>query len=108
MITVGPTTNTNSARMPASTMLMFDSHWMPLATPDTADSTKAAVSTMISGTRTSLPAPGRKPVASRPPPICRAPRPRDAAEPKIVAKIAMMSMTRPIDPVGAPSRRSAG
>ena len=38
MITVGPTTNTKSARMPASTMLMFDSHWTPLATPETADS----------------------------------------------------------------------
>ena len=34
--------------MPASTMLMFDSHWMPLETPDTAERMKQIVSvTMI-------------------------------------------------------------
>jgi hypothetical protein len=35
---------TTRARVPASTMLMFDSHWMPLATPDTAEATKAIAS----------------------------------------------------------------
>ena len=34
----------------------------------------------------------------RPEPICRAPRPSEVAEPKSVAKIAKMSMTRPAGP----------
>ena len=38
MMIVGPATNTNTARTSASTMLMLDSHWMPFATPETAES----------------------------------------------------------------------
>ncbi len=52
---VGPTTNTNRASAIASTMLMLDSHWMPLATPDTADSTKATVSTAMMPMISALP-----------------------------------------------------
>ncbi len=44
---VGPTTNTNSASAAASTMLMFDSHWIPLATPETAEAMKQTVSTAM-------------------------------------------------------------
>ena len=43
MKTVGPTTKTNTASTTASTMLMFDSHWMPLATPETAERMKQTV-----------------------------------------------------------------
>jgi hypothetical protein len=47
---VGPATNTNTASTAASTMLMLDSHWMPLATPLTAEATKAMVSTTMTTT----------------------------------------------------------
>ena len=36
-------------------MLMFDSHWMPRAIPETADSTNATVSTVMITIRTVLP-----------------------------------------------------
>ena len=95
MKTVGPTTNTNSASAKASTMLMLDSHWMPRATPETADSTKATVSTVMMTIRTVLPVSPIPPTMCRPLRICSAPRPSDAAEPNSVAKIASMSMTLP-------------
>ena len=101
---VGPPTNTTSANTPASTMLMFDNHWMPLATPDTADATKAIVSTTMMTTRKVVPTEARNPPALRPPPICSAPSPSEAAEPNSVAKIARMSMVRP----NAPSVRCRG
>ena len=42
-------------RAMASTMLMFESHWMPLATPDTAENTNATVRTAMMPTSTPLP-----------------------------------------------------
>lgn len=44
---VGPTKNTNTASTSASTMLVLDSHWMPLPMPDTAEVTKAMVSKVM-------------------------------------------------------------
>ena len=98
MNTVGPTTNTNRASTMASTMLMFESHWMPFSTPETAEAMKAAVRTAMTPTSTPLPTLPMPPTISRPQPICRAPRPSEAAEPKSVAKMASMSMTRPAGP----------
>ena len=83
----------------ASTMLMFESHWMPLATPVTADSTKAAVSTAMMPIRSALPVVPIPATISRPLWIWRAPRPSEAAEPNRVAKIASMSMTLPAGPL---------
>ncbi len=88
MNTVGPTMKTKSARTTASTMLVFDSHWMPLATPETAEATKAAVSTAMMATSAPLPSGPTPPTISRPLLICSAPRPSEVAEPKRVAKIA--------------------
>ena len=79
-------------------MLMLDSHWMPFSMPVTAEAMNAAVSTAMMPTRTPLPTLPIPPTISRPLPICRAPRPSEAAEPKSVAKIARMSMTRPAGP----------
>ena len=80
-------------------MLMLDSHWMPFATPDTAESTNAAVSTAMMPTRRRLPVTPMPPTISRPLRICSAPSPSEAAEPKSVAKIASMSITLPAAPV---------
>ncbi|MNZ25612.1 hypothetical protein D3C78_427820 [compost metagenome] len=44
---VGPTMNTNTASTSASTMLVLDSHWIPLPMPDTAEVTKAMVSRVM-------------------------------------------------------------
>ena len=70
---------------------------MPLATPVTADSTKAAVSTAMTITATPLAdsTPHRK---FRPLLICSAPRPSDVALPNSVAKMARMSIDLPIGP----------
>ncbi len=104
---VGPTTNTNTASVSASTMLMLESHWMPLATPETADSTKQTVRTAMMPTSTPLPTSPRPVTMRRPLAIWMAPRPSDAAEPKSVAKIARMSMTLPAGPLAClPSRGS--
>ena len=99
LFVLGPTTNTNTARTTASTMLTLDSHWMPLAMPETAEATKAAVSSAMIATRTPFPTLPAQPRISRPLPICSAPRPSDAAEPNRVAKIARMSMTLPQPPL---------
>ena len=80
-------------------MLMLDSHWMPLATPETAEAMNATVRTAMIPTSTPLPTLPMPPTISRPEPIWRAPRPSEAAEPKSVAKIASMSMTRPAVPL---------
>ena len=96
--TVGPSTNTNSARAIASTMLMLDSHWMPLATPETAEATNATVSSAMMATSTGVPTSPNQPLNFSPLPICSAPRPSEAAEPKRVAKIARMSISLPIGP----------
>ncbi|MDR6117187.1 hypothetical protein QE370_000371 [Aeromicrobium sp. SORGH_AS981] len=98
MKSVGPTTNTNTARASASTMLVFDSHWMPRSMPETADRMNSTVSTVMMATRAILPGWSIQPLNCRPAPICRAPRPRLAAEPNSVAKMARMSMTRPAGP----------
>jgi hypothetical protein len=82
--TVGPTTNTNTARTTASTMLVLASHWMPLAMPETAEATNAAVSTAMTTTSSPLPASPTHPRISTPLPICSAPSPSDAADPKSV------------------------
>jgi hypothetical protein len=95
---VGPATKTNTASTTASTMLVLDSHWIPLATPETAEATNAAVSTAMIATSTPLPTLPAQPRISIPLPICRAPRPSEAAEPNRVAKIARTSMTRPAGP----------
>ena len=95
---VGPTTKTKSARPMASTMLMLDSHWMPLATPVTADSTNAAVRTAMMPIRTALPTWPTPPTISRPRWIWSAPSPSEVAEPNRVAKMARMSITRPAGP----------
>lgn len=105
--TVGPTTNTNMASVSASTMLMLDSHWMPRAMPETADSTNAAVSTAMMMTRIVLPVSPIPPTICSPLRICNAPSPREAADPNRVAKIASMSMTLPHAPFArAPSSGS--
>ena len=82
-------------------MLMFDSSWMPLDTPETAERMKQIVSTTMITTSRVVPTFSMKPPAVSPPPICRAPRPSEAAEPRSVAKIARMSTARP----NAPSAR---
>ena len=99
MNTVGPTTKTNTASPRASTMLMLDNHWMPLATPETALRMNATVSSAMTPTSTPLPTLPMPAMICTPLPICRAPRPSEAAEPNSVAKIASMSMTRPAVPV---------
>ena len=105
MNTVGPTAKTNTARTMANTMLMLASHWMPLATPDTADATNAAVNTAMIATNNMVPGLSAQPTLARPEPICSAPRPRDATVPNRVAKIARMSMILPPAPlVCSPSR----
>ncbi len=98
MKTVGPSTNTNIARIAASTMLMFDRYWMPLATPVTADAMNASVSSATIATSSITPAVSSQPVTSKPEPICSAPRPSDAAVPNRVANRARMSMTLPSGP----------
>jgi len=79
-------------------MLMFDSHWMPRATPETADRMNSTVRMTMTMTRSVSLTEPTQPLCSMPAPICRAPRPSDAAEPNSVAKIAMMSMTLPTGP----------
>ena len=98
MNTVGPTTKTNAARTMARTMFVLDSHWMPFSMPETAEAMNAAVSTAITPTSRPFPTLPMPATISRPLPICRAPSPSDAAEPKSVAKMARMSMTRPAGP----------
>ena len=92
---VGPPMKTMIASSTASTMLMFDSHWMPFSMPEIAEATKQAVRiammpTIIAGVDlvTRL-------VDTIPPPICRAPSPREQADPNRVATIARMLMMRP-------------
>ena len=79
-------------------MLKLDSHWMPRATPDTAESTNAQVSTAMMPIRTAFPVSPIPPTICRPLRICNAPRPSEAADPNSVAKIASMSMTLPQPP----------
>ncbi len=85
--------------MIASTMLMFDSHWIPRAIPDTADNTKATVRIVMMTISTVLPVSPMPLTMCRPLRICSAPRPSEAAEPNSVAKIASMSMTLPHGPL---------
>ncbi len=68
---------------------------MPRSTPETADSTKQAVSTAITTTASVLSPPPSPKTSSMPPVIWSAPRPREVAEPNSVAKIAITSMALP-------------
>ena len=78
-------------------MLVLLSHWMPLWTPEIADSTNAAVSTAMIAT--AIPLAGSTPHRkSSPLLIWSAPRPSEVALPNSVAKIARMSIERPIGP----------
>ena len=79
-------------------MLMFESHWMPFSTPETAERMKQIVRMVMIAMSTPLPALPMPPTISTPLLICSAPSPREAAEPKRVAKMARMSMTLPPAP----------
>ncbi|GAA3116596.1 hypothetical protein GCM10020001_040370 [Nonomuraea salmonea] len=95
--TVGPATKRNRASATASTMFVLDSHWMPFATPDTADTTNASVSNAMIMMSSPMPASPR-PASLTPLPICSAPRPSEAAEPNSVARMASTSITLPAPP----------
>jgi len=86
------------ARSTASTMLMFDSHWMPFSIPEMAEATKQAVRTAMMATRVPELTLSTRLVDTMPPPICRAPSPREQADPNRVATIARMLMMRPPTP----------
>ena len=79
-------------------MLVFESHLMPRETPETAETTKAAVSTAMTPMSSALETSPRPATICRPEPICSAPMPSEVAEPKSVAKIAKMSIARPMGP----------
>ena len=99
MNSVGPTRNTKTASTSARTMLTLDSISTPREMPLTAERMKQMVSTTMMMTRRLAPALSTQPLNSMPAPICSAPRPSEAAEPKSVAKIASMSMTLPHGPL---------
>ena len=91
-------TRTKSARATARTMLVLDRNWMPRSMPETAEATKHRPRTMMMPTATAALSAETVPVSARPARICSAPRPREAAVPKTVAKIARMSRTLPCQP----------
>ena len=95
MNSVGPPTKTMIASSTARTMLIFDSHWMPLSMPEMAEATKHAVRTAMIATSIPEFTLSTRLVDTIPPPICNAPRPREQAEPNRVATIARMLMMRP-------------
>ena len=95
MNSVGPPMKTMIASSTARTMLMFDSHWMPFSMPEMAEATKHAVRTAMIATSIPELTLSTKLVDTMPPPIWRAPSPREQAEPNRVATIARMLMTRP-------------
>lgn len=95
---VGPAMKTKTTRISARTMLMLDSHWMPFSTPDTAEATKATVRAAMIATSRPVPVFSIQSSSWKPLPIWSAPSPSEAAEPKRVAKMARMSMTRPSGP----------
>ncbi|SKF62323.1 Uncharacterised protein [Mycobacteroides abscessus subsp. abscessus] len=103
---VGPPRKTMTASTTASSMLMFERRWMPFSMPATAEATNAAVSTAITTTSRMVVDCSTMPLASRPPPICSAPRPRDAADPNSVAMMARMLISRPPQPFTARSPNS--
>lgn len=96
---VGPAMNTKTARISASTMLMLDSHWMPRSMPEMAEATNARVSTAMIATSRPVLTSSIQSSSWKPEPIWSAPRPSEAAEPKTVAMIARMSITRPPVPL---------
>ena len=102
MNTVGPTTKMKNTRRAAATALALESHLMPRSTPETAEMTKHAVSTAMTSAAATVPYFSWPKTLARPPVICSAPRPREVAEPKRVARIARVSMPRP----AAPSARA--
>ena len=86
--TVGPKTNTSSAKKAASSKLACDNHFTPRCTPVTAEIKNSAVTTTIitacQNTDTGKPNTVFKPLL-----ICDAPIPSDAATPKAVATTAI-------------------
>lgn len=76
---------------------------MPLETPETADAMKHAVSTAMTAMRMPLPSSPMPETISMPCPICRAPRPSEAAVPNSVTMIEKMSIVRPRAPPVRPS-----
>lgn len=65
-------------------MLPWERYWIPFSTPETAEAMKATVRTAMMPTRTGVPTSPTHPLKRRPPAICSAPRPSEAAEPKRV------------------------
>ena len=94
MNTVGPTTKRKKTSSSAAMALALERNCTPFSTPVTADATKQLVRTAITPTVTQLELPVPN-TSSRPPVICRAPRPREVAEPNRVAKIAITSIALP-------------
>ena len=95
MNTVGPTTNKKSTRTTAAIALAFDRNCTPFSIPVTAETTKHAVRTQITRSASATLSPVPSKTLFNPPVICRAPRPREVAEPNSVAKIATMSIAFP-------------
>ena len=82
-------------------MFALESHWMPLDTPDIADSKNARVRTVTMPMVSLVDGLSTKPEASSPELICSAPRPREQAVPKMVANTAKPSMSLPSHPLAA-------
>jgi len=87
-----------------NTILMFDSHLMPLPTPDSADKVDAPIMT---NNATTIPNVVAEPSSRARPPIpirvkpatnCSTPKPSVCATPRIVATTATMSMIWPSVP----------
>ncbi len=98
MKTVGPTTKRKNTSSTAAIALALERNWTPFSMPVTAESTKHVVRTAMTTTVSHLDWPLPK-TSSRPPVICRAPRPREVADPKSVAKMATTSMALPGPPL---------
>ncbi len=77
-------------------MLAFDSRRMPLDTPEIAEMMNPTVSTAMIEMSRALPTSSIPVTSCTPAPIWVAASPRAAAVPKRVAKMASMSMSRPI------------
>ena len=101
MTMVGPRISTNNASTSAATMLKLEMYWMPLLTPDSAETRNARPSTMMMPSSSQVPGFSTQPTFSMPAVICRTPRPREAAVPKTVAKMASTSMNLPSGPSAA-------
>src|SRR5688572_14533088 len=90
---VGPKRNTKTRMPMARIALVLASHLMPLWVPLTAETTKAAVRPAMTTIATVLLV-GASKTRVRPELIWMAPRPSEVAAPKVVMKMAKMSMAR--------------